>query len=97
MDKKSFAWERMEKSLRELIAAISASVPPLELKEAVEKVDHREYGIAVQLIGALILENRVRLEPEAKQKMIVLMEEMGMMNPADEDYWFGEKIRPALQ
>jgi hypothetical protein len=40
---------------------------------ATEKIDHDEFGIALQVIGALILDHQVRLAPEEKQQMIALI------------------------
>jgi hypothetical protein len=90
-------YERMAASLRDLASAIRPAVPEQELQEATEKIDHDEFGIAVQVLGALILEHDVRLAPEARQQMIGLIEQMGMMDPNDEDYWFWEKMRAVLQ
>jgi hypothetical protein len=94
---KLIRYARMEETLRKFLSAIQPSVPAQELQEATEKIDHDEFGIALQVIGALIEEHQVRLAPEEKQRMIALIEQMGMTDQDDEDYWFWEEMRPVLQ
>jgi hypothetical protein len=94
---KLIRFARIEETLRKLLNAIQLSVPAQELQEATEKIDHDEFGIALQVIGALLVEHQVHLSPEEKQRMIALIEQMGMTDQDDEDYWFWEEMRPVLQ
>lgn len=86
---------RMEETLRKLVSAIKPSVPAQELQEASEKIEHDEFGIVLQVIGAVIVDHHVRLAPKEKQQMIALIEGMGMTNQDDENYWFGRKCHHA--
>jgi hypothetical protein len=88
-------YRRIEASLRQLLDALPPSVAENDRREAAEKIDHDEFAIALQVIGALIIGYEVALNASSKRQMLEIMREMEM--DQDEDYWFWEKMRPVLQ
>ncbi|MBM0107695.1 hypothetical protein JM946_23370 [Steroidobacter sp. S1-65] len=90
-------YRRIEGSLRKLLDSLPPTIAESDRREATEKIDHDEFAIALQVIGALILENEFTLDGASKRLMLELMEEMQMNQEGDEDYWFWEKMRRFLQ
>lgn len=89
-------YQRLETSLRRLLAALPSPVSEEDRREATEKIDHAEFAIALQVIGAVILDYDLRLESSSKRLMRELLEEMGMNREDDDDYWFWEKMQPVI-
>lgn len=88
-------YQRMAASLRTLLAALS-TITEDDRGEAAEKIDHDEWGIALQVIGALILDYKVTLDVPSKRLMRALMEEMGMNREEDDEYWFWAQMQPVI-
>jgi hypothetical protein len=94
---RSQRYGRIEASLRQLLDALPPSIAEDDRGEATEKIDHAEFAIALQVIGAFIIEYKVALSDSSKCLMIELMREMEMDQEEDEDHWFWEEMRPILK
>lgn len=90
-------YRHIETSLRKLLDSLPPTIAESDRREATEKIDHDEFAIALQVIGALIVENELTLDGASKRLMLGLMEEMQMNQEGGEDYWFWEKMRPFVQ
>ena len=90
-------YRRIEGSLRKLLDSLPPTIAEIHRREATEKIDHDEFAIALQVIGALIVENEFTLDGASKRLMLELMEEMQMNQEGDEDCWFWETMRPIVQ
>ena len=86
-------FERLKSDLSELLAAIAPAIDGAELAEAQEKIDHGEYAIATQVLGACVVERKIQLDERTVQKMSDLIETMGMKDAADEDFWFWQEMQ----
>lgn len=90
-------FEKLEADLRQLLLQLSDLLTAEDRTEVEDKIDHREYGIALQALGACVLQNNVNLDHEARYLFSDLMGRMGMKEDQDEDHWFWEKMRSLVE
>ncbi len=70
----------MERGLQALLVEAAHAFDPAETAEVEEFIDAREYGLALQTLAAILLENSTHLDGQVVEKVQQLAGAMGMHN-----------------
>lgn len=70
----------MESGLRALLSAVVSLFSASDITEVEEFIDAREYGLALQTLAAILLENSTHLDGQVVEKVQELAGAMGLYN-----------------
>ena len=73
-------YAEMESGLRALLSAGAGLFSASDVAEVEEFIDAREYGLALQTLAAILLENSTHLDEEVIEKVQELAGAMGLYN-----------------
>lgn len=63
-----------------------------DIKEISEKFKNKEYGIAIQILGYILITKKIKISRELMLLIDDVIWMMGMKDKEDEDHWFWDEM-----
>ena len=89
-------WNLMENYLQLALRECKSILPSEYVDEVIEKIDNREYLIALQSLSYYFVDKNIKFPKVASKYIKKVAIAMNINEENDDDYWLWEKIEPIL-
>lgn len=71
-------YAELDQAIRALLGVLERSFAPDQLTEVRDYLDHREYGLALETIASIVVDDRIPILPETVRQVDALAASMKM-------------------
>ena len=89
-------YEQLEQELNEILQLTQFVLTKEDIKDVIDKIENREYGIAIQSLGYILIKKNLSISKQAVCLINNVIEKMGMKDEDDDDYWFWLEMQKYL-
>jgi hypothetical protein len=89
-------WDFLENCLKLALRECTSTLPLEDVNEVIEKIDNREYLIALQSLSYYFVDKKINFSKAASNYIRKAAITIGINEENHDEYWLWEKIEPLL-